>query len=141
MFVSRTIIDDATATLIERWPRCFAPWNRRRVPIKIGIHRDILAAGVIDADIVGAVLAAYVRSRSYLSNSVEGAARLDLDGQPAGVVTEGEARGASVALARMLVRQRRKRLEREAAAKPTVTAEAPRAPGKRPVLTLKRRAA
>jgi ProP effector len=93
MYVDRKVIDAATATLIERWPM-LAPWNRKRVPIKIGIHRDILAAGVIDADICGAVLAAYVRSRSYLSNSIAGAARLDLEGQPAGVVTEGEARGA-----------------------------------------------
>jgi|SRR5262245_22963302 hypothetical protein len=32
------------ALLAERWPQCFAVFEQRRKPIKVGIHRDITAA-------------------------------------------------------------------------------------------------
>jgi ProQ/FINO family len=37
-------VDAAIALLAETWPACFSVYERRRRPLKPGIHRDILAA-------------------------------------------------------------------------------------------------
>ena len=36
--------DAAIALLTERWPLCFSVYERRRLPLKIGIKDEILAA-------------------------------------------------------------------------------------------------
>lgn len=76
--------------LAERWPSCFAIFEKHRRPLKIGIHNDILAAlegAVTEAELKRA-LRVYVSNRVYRSRLVAGAARIGLAGEPAGTVTE-----------------------------------------------------
>jgi sRNA-binding protein len=81
------------ALLCERWPKCFVRYQARRRPLKVGIHRDILAAlgdAVMRAELSRA-LRIYVANAVYRARLKEGVARIDLDGQPVGIVTAAEA--------------------------------------------------
>jgi ProP effector len=85
-----------TATLellAERWPKCFSIWEKRRKPLKIGIHVDLAAAldGAVTAKELGGALRVYTANKVYRSRLVAGATRVGLDGAPAGIVTESEA--------------------------------------------------
>jgi hypothetical protein len=71
-----------------RWPAIFNIYDPR--PLKIGLHDDLLAAGFAQAYLKRA-LTGYCRSHRYRRTLVEGATRIDLDGQPAGVVTRDQA--------------------------------------------------
>lgn len=77
------------AMLAERWPDCFAIFEQRRRPLKIGIHHEILAAldGTVTAKGLGAALRCYTGNSVYWSQLRAGAIRIDLDGRPAGEVT------------------------------------------------------
>jgi len=67
------------AILHARWPAIFDITHPR--PLKVGIHKDIVQAGVAPN------LLAYVTSDEYKKTLVAGTVRIDLEGQPAGVVT------------------------------------------------------
>jgi ProP effector len=74
--------------LAELYPRCFVrePWQPQR-PIALGIGNQLISAGVITiAEIRG--LAIYTRRLTYLRAMVGGAARIGLDGEPAGEVSK-----------------------------------------------------
>ena len=76
--------------LAERWPACFFVYEQHRRPLKIGIRDDILAA--LDEIAVSKrglrrAMRSYVGNEVYCSRLVVGAVRIDLDGQPAGIVT------------------------------------------------------
>lgn len=73
--------------LEELYPACF-DWRKPK-PLKIGIHRDIIADGH-DRKRVRKALGAYCSRSGYQKAMKPGAARIDLSGQPAGVVTEWE---------------------------------------------------
>jgi hypothetical protein len=87
--------------LAETYPACF-DWERPR-PLKIGVYRDLLAAGFADgAAPVAALkraLARYCHRPRYWNALRAGADRVDLHGQPAGAVTEEEAAAARADLA------------------------------------------
>jgi len=85
------------ASLADRFPAAFAVYAARRKPLKIGIFDDLLAAtaGSIPADDLEFPLQRYTRSNEYLAACHAGAIRLDLEGNPAGVVTANEARWAA----------------------------------------------
>ena len=74
--------------LPARYPACFDPSNPR--PLKLHIHKDLAAAGYLRKETKRA-LAAYCLRRAYLNAMLAGAPRIDLDGQPAGEVTEDQA--------------------------------------------------
>ncbi len=80
------------ASLIEQFPVCFDMAHPR--PLKVGIHHDLLALGFPAADAkpsgVRRVLARYCNRPRYRNAVRAGAVRVDLHGQPAGVVTEQE---------------------------------------------------
>lgn len=78
----------AWAALSQRWPAIFNIDAPR--PLKIGIHEDLLQAGLAQQDLKRA-LAHYCHTRRYRRTLVEGATRIDLDGRPAGVVTREQA--------------------------------------------------
>ncbi|CDI04547.1 hypothetical protein BN873_990018 [Candidatus Competibacter denitrificans Run_A_D11] len=85
-------------SLTDRFQECFN-WNRVR-PLKIGIHQDLLAVlgeGFTRAEIKR-LLGRYCNHVRYQRSLREGAVRIDLQGQPAGVVTAEE---AEVARARL----------------------------------------
>ncbi len=73
--------------LEELYPACF-DWRKPK-PLKIGIHRDIIADGH-DRKRVRKALGAYCSRPSYRKAMKPGAVRIDLVGHLAGVVTERE---------------------------------------------------
>jgi ProP effector len=84
--------------LAELYPRCFVrePWQPQR-PIALGIGNQLISAGVITiAETRG--LAIYTRRLTYLRAMVGGAARIGLDGKPAGEVSEEHAKCAKASM-------------------------------------------
>jgi hypothetical protein len=67
-------------------------WTAGRIVLKVGIDKDILAADPeLNPEIVKLVLRIYVTHETYREVMIEGAGRVDLDGNPAGVVTKSQA--------------------------------------------------
>jgi sRNA-binding protein len=91
----------AIALLAEHWPRCFAVFEQRRRPLKIGIHLDILPAlaGAITPLELRIALRFYVGNIVYLRGLLKGAWRIDLDGMVTGVVTADEEAQAKARIA------------------------------------------
>jgi hypothetical protein len=85
----RTAVAAAIELLAETFPACFSVYEGRRRPLNVGIHHDIRAMldGAITPVELGKALRAYVSNGVYRRRLVAGAVRIDLNGQPAGVVT------------------------------------------------------
>jgi ProP effector len=80
--------------LVVRFPACFKAFNAVKIPLKIGIDKDVIAAAPdLDAKLIKTAIAAYCNSGGYPERVVAGAARFDLQGQPCGVVAAHEVRG------------------------------------------------
>jgi ProP effector len=86
---------DLIATLCDRFPAAFS--LKRPQPLKVGIGNDIAKMLYINPRAVGLALGFYCNRSAYLSACKEGATRVDLDGNPAGTVTERDAAGSSAA--------------------------------------------
>ena len=134
-------IDATLARLAEACPQTFVlEKHRPHRPLKVGIAADIPArCPAIERRALNAVLRSYALRVMYLEAMVAGAARIDLDGNPAGEVTARDAEYAATKLAWILA-------SREAAAvaakggERVKPAESPAPPAattlKRPVLRL-----
>jgi sRNA-binding protein len=158
--ISTQDIDVALARLAEAFPQTFVleKYLPHR-PLKIGIAADIPArCPAVERRVLSVVLSVYTRRVMYLKSIVAGAARVDLDGNPAGEVTARDAEYAAAKLAGILASREAKRAAavaakgaerkaKQAATPAAVTAEqAARQPAalataappiaKRPVLTL-----
>jgi ProP effector len=97
---TNTKFEQIIAMLAERWPKCFfLIYERHRVPLKIGIYDDIVAAGFPKAGPKPA-LRIYTSNRCYVWALRPGAPRIDLDGNAAGVVSEEHALRAKEELSR-----------------------------------------
>lgn len=79
--------------MASTWPSCFRVKPSERVPLKVGIGKDLVAAsaGAITDEEIGVAMRVYVGNKRYLKALREGAVRVDLDGNPAGIVTPSEA--------------------------------------------------
>jgi len=88
--MGRNAIVAAISLLAEKWPCCFSIPESRRRPLKLGIREDVLASldGAIPAGKVSAALRWYVSSPEYQRRLVHRAWRVDLNGRPAGTVSE-----------------------------------------------------
>lgn len=112
--------DSVVEAFARLWPQCFVVYERRRRPLKIGIHRDILevvapaiVAGRISEDDVRLGLRRYTKANGYLYACRAGTPRISLAGQPAGpVVTEEQAARAR----RLLAKRRERHLQQPAVA-------------------------
>jgi ProP effector len=83
------------AELVSRFPKCFKPAGAPKLPLMIGIDRAVFeAAPDLDRHDVANAIADYCTGKSYHAAMVAGAARVDLSGTSAGVVT-GSAAGHS----------------------------------------------
>src|SRR6476659_11450084 len=104
MTVTKQDIDDALARLAKEFPQTFAPEKHRpHRPLKVGIAADIPArCPAVERRVLSVALSAYARRVMYLRGLVAGAARVDLDGNPAGEVTAKDAEYAAAKLARIL---------------------------------------
>ncbi|MFC6673583.1 ProQ/FINO family protein [Marinobacterium aestuariivivens] len=96
----------AVQLLMDTYPKTFSRHQVR--PLKIGIQEDLLADDKVSKNKIKRALASYVRSLAYYRSLQAGAARIDLQGQPAGQVTEEEAEHAKGKL-KELNKQRRER--------------------------------
>jgi ProP effector len=117
----------AIALLAEQFPRAFALYELRRKPLKVGIDADIarVVNGAIKPHELSAALKLYTGNRGYLRNLRAGAARIDVDGNSAGVVTAEEAAHAAERLATRILRSSSRKAARPPTspttpAKPTV---------------------
>jgi sRNA-binding protein len=138
-------IDAALARLAEAFPQTFVLEKYRpHWPLKVGIAADIPArCSAVERRVLSVALSAYARRVMYLRGLVAGAARVDLDGNPAGDVTARDAEYAATKLAETLASREAKRaaaMETKGAAriaKQTSATAAAAAPPFTKVLTLK----
>ena len=101
--------------LCQRYPKTFTHEPHDVRPLARGIREAIVAdAPDLPASIVSQALAIYVAWLPYMRACIAGAPRIDLSGNPAGVVTEKE---AMYAVQRLAARERKRegRAEREGA--------------------------
>ncbi|RUW71159.1 ProQ/FinO family protein [Mesorhizobium sp. M2A.F.Ca.ET.067.02.1.1] len=83
--------------LSAKWPAAFNPKAPR--PLRIGIHHDIrVLDGELSDDELRRALRAYTSMPRYLARLNAGAVRVDLDGEPAGEVSDAEAASAKALL-------------------------------------------
>ena len=140
-------IDAALACLAEEFPQTFVLEKYRpHRPLKVGIAANIPArCPTLERRVLSVALAIYTRRVMYLKGMVAGAARVDLDGNPAGEVTDRDAEHAAARLAETLASREAKRaaaVEAKGAAQvagPAVATVAAAAPPAVKVLTLKKR--
>jgi ProP effector len=105
--------------LVARWPKAFVPYPGIVRPLKVGIDTQIHEAGLpISRRQLAHTLAAYVGQPIYLRQIREGATRIGLGGEPAGVVTAHEAEHARKMEQKLAQRRKTKRKERKAKVQP-----------------------
>lgn len=128
---------DCLAYLVERYPRCFDPKHPK--PLKLRIRDDLVAAGVPYSNTqIQRALHAYCRTTAYLTAMAAGGGRYDLDGEqvPGWVITKGQSKQAARLVARRAKAAKLESSRREKLG--TVVFAEPVAPGRRPVIALKR---
>lgn len=90
-------VEGVKAALKEEFPNCFKSGNEK-LPLKIGIHLQLHFHYKDDSRFYPEDLQkginAYASSPKYLAKIVEGAVRVDIDGNPVGRVTADEAADA-----------------------------------------------
>lgn len=86
----------AITLMCETYPKAFNRDNVR--PLKIGIQEDLLADEKVSKGKIKRALASYVRAPAYYRSIVEGAQRVDLNGEDAGEITAQEAEHAKAML-------------------------------------------
>jgi ProP effector len=86
--------------LAEQYPSTFpGVGGAPRAPLKLGIDKDLrVNHPQISSRTLGWTLAQFTGRPDYLALLVVGAARIDLDGRPNGIVSEVEARHAAARL-------------------------------------------
>lgn len=89
----------------QRYPETFFKGHTQ--PLKTGIHLDLVAREPWPEKLVRRALACYVHLPRYLKAVRADAMRVDLDGQAAGTVTEGEARHARKQLDELTKKQKK----------------------------------
>jgi ProP effector len=113
MSTTRKQIEATIALLCERFPKCFVMFERRRVPLKVGIRDDIIAilGDQIDRQLLNAAMQYYCNNFHYRRSQKPGALRFDLDGNPCGEVSEEHAAGAAKDIAARKIAQAKKKQE------------------------------
>ena len=88
--------DQVLDLLYTRFPRTFVRNPAERQPLKRGIDRDLVARldDIVSRNAFKRVLGVYTSCSEYRAKLIEGAARIDLDGNAAGAVTASEAEHA-----------------------------------------------
>lgn len=94
----------AIQLLIDAYPQTFSRETVR--PLKVGIQNDLVDEGKVARNKIKRALASYVRSPQYYRALQEGAERIDLAGQAAGVVSAEEAEHAKQKLKEFHQRRR-----------------------------------
>jgi sRNA-binding protein len=97
------------AILAELSPAAFVAdkWAPHR-PLKVGVHADLLATGLLTPREVRNALVVYTGRLQYQREVAAGGARVGLDGAPAGEVTADQIEHAAAAVARLKDKAARK---------------------------------
>jgi ProP effector len=91
--------------LAERLPAAIvADKEKRHKPLRIGIHADMVATGLVTPRECTIALTVYCGRLMYQAALAAGGARVGLDGAPAGEVTPDEIEHALAAVARLEVK-------------------------------------
>jgi ProP effector len=108
MTITKEQNNAALVRLAEQFPQTFvAEKHQPHRPLKWGIAADIAArCPELKRRARGTALSVYTGRIAYLQSLVAGAARIDLDGNPAGEVTAEEAEYAAARLAEILAPQK-----------------------------------
>lgn len=80
--------------LQKRFPKAFPKKPQPKVPLKIGIHKDLLAqteALGVSANEIRTAMKKWCKGKRYADCMVAGAVRIDLDGNAVGFVSKEEA--------------------------------------------------
>ena len=103
MMTKKQVIDDALARLADEFPRTFVQEKYQpHWPLKVGIAADLVERGPeLDHHKLTVALTVYTRRVMYLRSLVAGAARVDLEGNPAGEVTVQDAEHAAARLVKI----------------------------------------
>jgi sRNA-binding protein len=105
---------EGIAQLAELYPNCF---RQPRQPPKIGTHNDIIAQHPeLRPSLIASALKTYTRSLGYLEMLKAGSARIDLEGNPVGTVTEADEEDAKRKIAKAARRAAVKAIEDRRAA-------------------------
>jgi ProP effector len=123
------VTEDVTkiiSLLAERFPKCFVVYQWRRRPLKLGIHKDILAVLDIAPADLSFALRFYCGNEGYLRNSLKGAWRVDLDGNVTGIVTAEEEATAKQRLASARAKKKARMEAKAKEAKATAEAAKPK---------------
>ena len=110
---------EAIWPLQKHFPLAFPVNPAPKVPLKEGIFKDAeqhLELLGITVEQLKLGISTWCRGNRYWASMVEGASRLDLNGQPAGVVTAGQALYAKQQAARQRGKGRKDRAKAKAAA-------------------------
>lgn len=94
--------------LLDEWYRRYTNtfFKGHTRPLKVGIHEDLMQHEPWPDKLVRRALACYVHLPRYLKAVRTDAERVDLEGAPAGLVTDGEARHARKQLESLQAQQR-----------------------------------
>ncbi len=94
--------------LLDEWYRRYTNtfFKGHTRPLKVGIHEELMLHETRPDKLVRRALACYVHLPRYLKAVRAGAERIDLEGLPAGLVTDGEARHARKQLESLQAQQR-----------------------------------
>jgi len=110
--VSINQVGEVLRFLCSRFPKTFFAYQVKRRPLKLGIHRELetILGETVDRKLIHRTLRTYVSNYCYLRSQKIGAERIDLNGNPAGVVTAEEAENAKKSLAGINAKRKQKRL-------------------------------
>jgi hypothetical protein len=97
----KTDIEATIAELVAAFPATFTLEPSQVRPLKLGIRDELFTQSAISHRRITAALRAYCNSVHYLKANTEGAVRLDLAGESAGIVTSVEAEFASGRLTKL----------------------------------------
>jgi sRNA-binding protein len=120
--------DELVGALCNNFPLAFSVNPRRRQPLKVGIHRDILSLLAVEPKLLSHALRRYTNSRGYLNACQAGAERTGLDGKPSGTVTTDEAEQAAVRLVQVKQQMKERRQAIAMPERKPVPASAPASP-------------
>jgi len=105
---------DVIGMLCEKFPAAFFQFERRRKPLALGIHKQIAEAlPTLNKVQISGAMRRYVKNTFYLKACVEGASRIDLNGEAAGTVSGNDAASCASRLAAIKLARKRKMRQKE----------------------------
>lgn len=116
--MNREVSKQAIALFAAIFPKTFAGDGCDRLPLKIGIRKDLNNFAAehlpgVSPSIIRDALKYYCRGINYLRNVQAGKPRLNLEGDIEGYVTEDEAKHAARRMAKNLRFMKRHKCEKE----------------------------